>query len=82
MYYDGSMKATVHARLDPESQAALDALVRRLGWSRSRVVRQGLRVLAACYGTTSRPKIVGAGCVGSGVPDLGSNKKYLEGFGR
>ncbi len=32
--------------------------------------------------TTGRPKIVGIGRFASGLPDLGSNKKRLQHFGR
>lgn len=72
----------MQARLDRRSQAALARLVRHLGWSPSRVVREGLRLLAACYGRPSGRRIVGLGRYASGLPDLGSNKKGLEGFGR
>ena len=75
------MKASVQARLDRSSQVALEELVRRLGWSPSRVVREGLRLLAACYGKPSRKRVVGVGRFASRVTDLGSNKKHLEGFG-
>ena len=76
------MKANVQARLDREAQAALESLVRRLDWSPSRVLREGLRLLAACYGTTSSRKLVGIGRFASDVSDLGSNKQHLKGFGR
>jgi hypothetical protein len=76
------MKTTVQARLDRRAQVALARLVRHLGWSPSRVVREGLRLLAACYGRPSRRRVVGVGRYASGLPDLGSNKKRLEGFGR
>ena len=76
------MKSNVQARLDHKSQLALDELVHRLGWSPSRVVREGLRLLAACYGKPSTKKVVGIGRFASEVPDLGSNKKHLRGFGQ
>lgn len=76
------MKLNVQARLDRQSQVALDELVRRLGWSPSRVVREGLRLLSACYGRPSRKRVIGIGRFASRVPDLGSNKKHLQGFGR
>lgn len=75
------MKPNVQARLDRSSQVALEELVRRLGWSPSRVVREGLRLLAACYGKPSKKRVVGVGRFASRVADLGSNKKHLEGFG-
>jgi hypothetical protein len=76
------MKSNVQARLDRSSQLALQELVRRLGWSPSRVVREGLRLLAACYGKPSRKRVIGIGRFASRIEDLGSDKKHLEGFGR
>ena len=76
------MGASVQARLDRESQRALAQLVRRLGWSPSQVVREGLRLLAVCHGGRAGKKIVGLGKFCSGIPDLGSNKNHLKGFGR
>jgi hypothetical protein len=76
------MKTNVQARLDRQSQVALEKLVRRLGWSPSRVVREGVRLLASCYGTTARKKVIGIGRFASGLSDLGSDKKRLQGFGR
>jgi len=75
------MKATVQARLDAASQRRLQQLVRDLGWSPSRVVREGLKLLAACH-PRKRRKIIGQGKFDSGIPDLATNKKYFEGFGR
>ena len=76
------MSRTVQARLDRRSQAALEHLVNRLGWSPSKVVRESVRLLAACYRTSLQRKVVGIGRFTSGVSDLGSNKKRLQGFGR
>jgi Ribbon-helix-helix protein, copG family len=75
------MKATVQARLDEETQAALDRLVRRHGWSVSKVVRDGIRLVEQLHGNQWRPKIVGLGMFDSGTPDMGTNKKYMEDFG-
>lgn len=71
---------TVQARLDEETEKELARLVNQLGVSPSIVVREGIRLLAA-----SQPKcrkIAGLGKFASGIPDLGSNKKHLDGFGR
>lgn len=76
------MKTTVQARLDGRSRAALNRLVKHLGWSPSKVVREGVRLLDACYGAPSQRKILGIGRFASGIPDLGSNERRLEGFGR
>ena len=75
------MKSTVQARLDPETQKAIDHLVRRLGWSPSKVVREGVRLLAACHGRKGHSRVIGIGKFASAVKDLGSNKAHLEGFG-
>ncbi len=71
---------TVQARLDADTEKTLARLVDQLGVSPSMLVREGIRLLAA-----SQPKsrkIVGLGKFSSGIPDLGSNKKHLKGFGR
>ena len=77
-----NMKTNVQARLDRRSQIALQRLVVRLGWSPSRVVREGLRLLAACYSGPSGKRVIGVGRFASGISDLGSNKNHLKGFGR
>lgn len=76
------MRTSVQARLDKDSQVALEKLMRRLGWSSSQVVREGLKLMAATYGASPKKKIIGMGEFDAGVPDLGTNKKYLEGFGK
>jgi len=76
------MKANVQARLDRNSQATLERLVRRLGWSPSKVVREGLQLLDVYYGESAGNRIMGIGRFDSGLRDLGSNKEHLAGFGR
>jgi hypothetical protein len=76
------MTSTIQARLDEYSQKTLAQLIKRLGWSPSKVVREGLRLLAACHLGNGRRKIIGQGKFASGIPDLGSNKKHLRDFGR
>ncbi len=76
------MAETVQARLDRESQKKLNRLVRRLGLSPSEVVREGIRLLAACQTQHPPARIIGAGRFASGKSDLGSNKAHLKGFGR
>ena len=76
------MKATVQARLDEDERKSLALLVRRLGSTPSRVVREGLRLLAASQLSPGRPRVVGLGKFSSSVRDLGSNKKHLRNFGR
>jgi len=75
------MKTSVQARLDEETQAALDLLKKRHGWSTSQVVREGLRLLVDQQGSGAARRMIGIGMFDSGIPDLGSNKKHLEGLG-
>ena len=77
------MKTSVQARLDEESAAALDTLTRRLGMTPSEVVRASLRQMLAAQTTPSGkpPKFIGIGKFDSGIPDLSTNKKYMEDFG-
>ena len=74
------MKARMRVRLDRESREALEKLAQRLGWSTSQAIREGIRLLANCYGK-SASKVIGVGRFVSGLPDLGSNKERLKGFG-
>ena len=74
-------KTTVQARLDPESQQALETLTRRLGMSQSEVVRAGLRLMIQQQPAPAKPKFIGIGKFASGVGDLSTNKKHMEGYG-
>jgi hypothetical protein len=76
------MSKIIHARLDDETARMRRQLARRLGWSDSRIVREGIRVLAAIFGRKGRRRIIGQGKFESGIPDLGSNKEHLKGFGQ
>jgi hypothetical protein len=75
------MKTMVQARLDEETQAALDGLVRRKGWSASKVVREGIHLLASREKVAKPIKLIGIGCVDFGPGDLATNKRYLKDLG-
>lgn len=75
------MGSTIQARLDGSVQKALAKLVKQLGWSPSKVVREGLKLLAGCHLHNGRRKIIGQGKFASGISDLGSNKEHLRDFG-
>jgi hypothetical protein len=75
------MKTSVQARLDEESAAALETLERRLGLSQSEIVRASLRLMLQQQAPVKPRKIIGQGKFDSGVTDLATNKKYMEGFG-
>jgi hypothetical protein len=75
------MSRVIHARLDVETDRMLRQIERRLGWSDSKAVREGIRVLNSLLPQGRRRKIVGLGQFYSGIPDLGSNKDHLKGYG-
>jgi hypothetical protein len=76
------MTKIVHARLDLESAKILEELRRRTGWRESEVVRRGLRALAEATPAARARRIIGLGRFKSGIPNLGSDKRRLRGFGR
>jgi len=76
------MRSAIQARLDDQSQKRLAVLVRELGWTPSRVVREGLRILEASHLRRKKQGIIGLAKFRSRVSDLGSNKKHLRNFGR
>lgn len=75
------MTRIVHARIDPATAKLLQRLQRQLGWSDSQVVREGIKTLSVLL-TPGHRRIRGLGKFCSQVPDLGSNKAHLTGFGR
>lgn len=75
------MSQTIQARLDADTANLRDELRRRLGMSDSDIVREGIKALAPLIPPMKPKKFVGQGKYDTGIPDLGSNKKYLEGLG-
>lgn len=76
------MKTSIQARLDEETQAALDRLVRSRGWTTSKVVREGIRLVEKHHSPQPPRKLIGIGMYDSGVSDLATNKKYMDDFGK
>jgi hypothetical protein len=76
------MSRIIHARLDRATEKMLRACQRRWGWSDSEVVRQAIKTLGGLLIRGRARALVGVGRFRSGVPDLGSNKNHLQGFGR
>ena len=74
--------STVQARLHRRDRETLDTLAKRLGWTPSQVVREGLRLLAICHPVNGRRQVIGSGKFKSGISDLGSNPRHLKGFGK
>jgi hypothetical protein len=75
------MKAIVQARLDEETQAALERLVQFRGMKPSEVVRESIRLMDKHHAAPARPRLIGIGEYESGIPDLATNKKHMQGFG-
>ena len=76
------MARIIQARIDEQTEKLLEDLQLRLGWNDSQVVREGIKALSVLSVPRRQRKIVGLGKFVSRKPDLASNKKYLEGFGR
>ena len=60
------MGAVVQTRLDEEMKAALESAARQQGKSVSDLVREGIEVIVSRH---------------TGIADLSTNPKYMEGFG-
>jgi hypothetical protein len=76
------MSRVIHARLDADTDSLRDALQKRLGWNDSQIVREGIKALSVLVPAGGKRKIIGQGRYKSGIPDLATNKKHLEGFGK
>ena len=76
------MSRMVHARLDLGTEKMLSNLCRCIGCGDSEIIRRGIRVLASLTLEGGGKRIAGLGKFKSGLPDLGSNKTRLKGFGR
>ena len=75
------MARIIHARLDPRTEQLFGELEQLLGWNDSEIVREAIKTLYAVVPRGEPRKIVGLGQFCSGKPDLGSDKKHLDGFG-
>jgi hypothetical protein len=75
------MSSSIHARLDKETEALRDQLKQSEGWTDSEIVRRGIALLASVTPKKGKRRFAGAGKYDSGIPDLSTNKAYMEGFG-
>ncbi len=75
------MGSVVQTRLNPETQALLDRLVQEKGLTPSEALRRGIKLLADAELQPRRRGLIGAGEFDSGLPDLATNKKYMDSFG-
>jgi hypothetical protein len=76
------MGATVQARFDPKAQAALKRLIRSNGWTTSQALRECVLRVDEQTVAKPRPRLIGIGCFDSGIGDLATNRKHMEGFGK
>lgn len=76
------MPLIIHAQLDDDTAKLRDELQKQLGWSDSQIICEGIKSLATLVRKKGEHAIVGLGQFESGVNDLGSNKKQLQGFGK
>jgi hypothetical protein len=76
------MASVIHARLDSDTDSLRIKLQEQLGWSDSQIVREGIKSLSMLVRKNGQRKVIGLGEFQSGIPDLGSNKKHLKGFGK
>lgn len=75
------MGVTVQVRLDKESEAALERLVRAKGCTASHAVRESILKADEQLRAKPRPRLVGIGCVNFGPGDLATNKEHMKSFG-
>lgn len=75
------MSRIVQARLDDETLQLAEKLKEQTGWTNSELIRQGIHALKLVVPRRKR-RIIGLGKFDSGIPDLATNKKHMEGFGK
>lgn len=75
------MSRVVQARLDEDTDSLRTRLQQQLGWSNSEIVRRGIQLLACTTLKPGKPRFSGVGKYDSGVPDLATNRRHMEGFG-
>jgi hypothetical protein len=78
------MKRYIHARLDREARAGLEALKKRTGQSESELVRRGLALVAKEERAQLSALDLARGSAGKfkgGPRDLSTNPAHLDGYG-
>jgi Arc/MetJ-type ribon-helix-helix transcriptional regulator len=80
-------RARISVRLDQETQQRLTDEVRATGKNESDVVREALRAYfrkrpraESCLELARRNRLIG--CAKQFLPDLSTNRRHFEGFGR
>lgn len=75
------MSHLIHARLDDDTNSLREQLQRRFGWNDSQIVREGIKALSSKTVRRGKRKILGQGKFASGIGDLSSNPRHMEGYG-
>ena len=75
------MATTVQSRFDSKAQEALKKLIRTHGWTTSQALRESVLSLAEQTTAKPLPRLIGIGCVDSGVSDLATNNAHMKDFG-
>jgi hypothetical protein len=76
------MANSIQARLDDETESMRERLKATTGWTDSEIIRRGIKLLAAVTPAKARKgRFTGVGKYDSGIPDLATNPKHMEGFG-
>jgi hypothetical protein len=78
------MKPYIHARLSPEDREVLEELKRISGWTESKILRRGLRLVSLEMAQHPSALELAGRSVGrfkQGPRDLATNPTYLERFG-
>jgi hypothetical protein len=79
---------TISLKVSEETAAYLTAESKRLRVSKSRILREAIEERRRkSKSKKAKPSLYdrmkgGIGCIDSGVTDLSTNKKYMEGFGK
>jgi hypothetical protein len=75
------MGSSVQVRLDDETEAALKRIASAEGWTTSEALRFCIHQVDRQRGAKRRQRLIGIGEFDSGIPDLATNKKYLDDLG-
>jgi len=78
------MGKIVSARIDEKTKKELSRLSKALGKPESEIIRDGIHLMVVANIPPSEKKnfFIGCGQFDSGVSDLASNKKHLDGYGK
>ena len=71
----------MQARLDQKTRASLERIASRLGWSTSKVLREGIHLVEQRHAIPPVRRLIGIGRFDSGISNLATNKEHMKDFG-